>query len=136
MGVTAGTNTYNWTYQYNGLNQLVSMTDPCGHTTSYDYKNSGRLKDKYLPNGITGTYSYNPDGDINSIVYISVTTNILNLSYPSYDNAHNILTEVENGVTKTFSYDNLNQLLRVNVSGANTESFTPLESRAIYRGMI
>jgi uncharacterized protein RhaS with RHS repeats len=31
----AGTNTYN------GLNQLVSMTDSCGNTTRYNYKNSG-----------------------------------------------------------------------------------------------
>ena len=87
-----------------------------------DYKNSGRLKDKYLPNGITGTYSYNPDGDINSIVYISGTTNILNLSYPSYDNANNIPTQGINGVTKTFNYDTMNQLTGVNVSGTNTET--------------
>ncbi len=125
MGVTAGTATYNWMYQYNGLNQLTSMTDSCGNTTRYDYKNSGRLKDKYLPNGITGAYAYNPNGDVNTIGYtISGSTNVLNLNYPSYDNAHNILTQVKNGVTKTFSYDNVNQLVGVNVSGTNTESFT------------
>ncbi len=48
----------------------------------------------------------------------------MNLSYPSYDNANNILTQVENGVTKTFNYDNINQLLGVNVGGVQTEQFT------------
>ncbi len=43
---------------------------------------------------------------------------------PSYDNAHNILTQGINGVTKTFSYDNLNQLTGVNVGGVQTEQFT------------
>ena len=56
---------------------------------------------------------------------------MLNLNYPSYDNAHNILTQRKNGVTHSFSYDNVNQLLGVNVGGTNTESFTPLESLAI-----
>ncbi len=111
IGVTARTNTYNWTYQYNGLNQLTRITDSCGNTTRYDYKNSGRLKDKYLPNGITGAYTYYQNGDVNTIGYtISGSTNVLNLNYPSYDNAHNILTQVKNGVTKTFNYDNINQL--------------------------
>ncbi len=104
MGVTTGTNTYNWSYQYNGLNQLVSMTDSCGHTTNYDYKNSGRLKDKYLPNGITGAYSYNPNGDINAIQYKAGSTKVLNLNDSSYDNAHNILTQVKNGCKSSETY--------------------------------
>ena len=64
--------------------------------------------DKYLPNGITWAYSYNPNGDINDITYTSGANSILNLSYPSYDNAHNILTQGINGVTKTFNYDTMN----------------------------
>jgi hypothetical protein len=36
------------------------------------------MKDKYLPNGITGAYSYNPNGDISTIAYTSVSTNVLN----------------------------------------------------------
>jgi YD repeat-containing protein len=31
---------------------------------------------------------------------------------------------VKNGVTKAFNYDSVTQLLGVNVSGTNTESFT------------
>jgi YD repeat-containing protein len=49
---------------------------------------------------------------------------VLNLNYSSYDNAHNILTQVKNGVTKAFSYDNVNQLLGVNVSGIQKEQFS------------
>ncbi len=37
---------------YNGLNQFVSMTDSCGNTTRYDYKNSWWLKGGYLRDGI------------------------------------------------------------------------------------
>ncbi len=37
---------------YNGLNQLVSMTDCCGNTTLYDYKNTRRRKEGYLRDGI------------------------------------------------------------------------------------
>ena len=81
-------------------------------------------KDKYLPNGITGAYGYNPNGDINTLQYKAGSTNVLNLNYPSYDNVHNILTQGKNGVTKTFSYDNLNQLTGVNVGGVQTEQFT------------
>ena len=80
--------------------------------------------DKYLPNGITGAYSYNPNGDINAIAYTSGANNVLNLNYSSYDNAHNILTQGKNGVTRTFSYDNVNQLTGVNVGGVQTEQFT------------
>jgi YD repeat-containing protein len=79
---------------------------------------------QYLPNGITGAYTYNPNGDINTLQYKAGSTNVLNLNYPSYDNAHNLLTQIKNGVTHSFSYDNVNQLLGVNVSGTNTESFS------------
>jgi hypothetical protein len=95
------------------------MVDSCGHTSSYDYKNSGRMKDKYLPDGITGAYTYYANGDINTLQYKAGSTNVLNLNYSSYDNAHNIPIQVKNGVTKAFNYDSVNQLLGVNINNIN-----------------
>lgn len=118
-------------FNYNPLDQILNKNLSNGSTVSYEYSVRNFLKNKEVKNslgntifnltferdkeanvlneqnqtGITKSYQYDSNYQLLQANY----SNGYSFNY-SYDAAGNILTKTVNGVTSTYSYNNLNQL--------------------------
>ena len=76
-----------FSYTYNLLGEVTTMTDVANNTTAYGYDATGQLTQVTLPGGTTITYVYNAAGDRTEVIDGGTTT-----SYSS--NADNEVTQV------------------------------------------
>ena len=105
---------------------LTSMRMYSGDTITYQYNNLQQLAYKHIASNRSGGgfwegYVYNGTQVLIKRNWISDTALTHTFTY-TYDGNGNILTEKLNGITKTYAYDNLNQL--TGVTGSCTESYT------------
>ena len=97
---TLGSGTISTTYRYDAEDNMTSVTDPNGNTTTYAYDDFHRMQTQGSP--VSGTTSY------------------------SYDAAGNLTATTDaNGVATTRTYDAANRLLTAtSAGGASSESVT------------
>jgi len=121
-----GTNTTNYTYSYNNLNQLTSKSDGATTTTTYTYDDNGNLIQKSviandseaislsswtyenkmkavtLPDSSVTTFSYNPEGlRIKKIDSGGTTKYVLDglAVLKEYDGSNNLLATYTPGIS-------------------------------------
>ena len=90
-------------YTYDKLNRITSRTVTNGTTYSTAYT--------YVPG--SSTYGANATTPLVATITQGSGVNAMNFAY-TYDNRGNITSETRNGVTTTYEYDALGQLIRVN----------------------
>ena len=118
-------------YTYNSLNEQTSMTDAAG-VTAYAYDATGQLTQVTLPGGATITYVYNASGDRTEVVSSGTTsytsnddneiTQVGSTTY-TYNANGDLASSTTAGVTTTYTYNDLNQLLSISVQGGSTTTF-------------
>ena len=91
-----------FTYGYDALGQLTSVTYPDGHIVTYDYDAAGNRR-QVIDNGVATSYTTN---NLNQYTQVGDTTY-------AYDADGNMTSQTENGVTTTYSYDPQNRLVGV-----------------------
>ena len=92
-----------FSYGYDALGQLTSVTYPDGHIVTYDYDEVGN-RIRVTDNGVETEYTTN---DLNQY------TQVGDVTY-AFDADGNMISQTENGVTTTYSYDAENHLVGVN----------------------
>ncbi len=127
-GDASGTLLFEYTYSYNMLNQLNSLTGPgsVNDITTFDCWHTGRMKTKTFPNNVTSNYYFSANGNLETLTYTSSTgASLLNLSY-TYGNVSNIDTKNKDGVVYDYGYDDLYQLTGATIPSATVQnkSFT------------
>ncbi|WP_164821827.1 RHS repeat domain-containing protein, partial [Paenibacillus koleovorans] len=138
-----GGNVYYW---YDDLNRLSSVGQTLedvdttfeDHDVEYTYYKNGQMKTIQQKNGVTSNFTY--DGfRLDALTHKKSDGTVLNAYAYNYDNNGNITNRVENGSSKTFTYDNLNRVVTSDVQSqtfgydvrGNRNSFTsenPTES--------
>jgi RHS repeat-associated protein len=114
-GQTAILGTGSVTRGYNADEQLTSVSDWLGNTSTFAYDSAGNLTKTSYANGVTATQAYDPAGRLTQITDTDADgITLLNLPY-SYDKDGNVtqtdpdLGEVP-GTTEQLTYDKLGQL--------------------------
>jgi len=110
-------------YTYDSDNRVTQVKYNNSNDTkiAYTYDRLNRITERKVTNGTqyNTAYSYVPGSVTNSTSPLiqSITQgsgeNAINFSY-TYDNCGNITSETRNGVTVTYEYDSIGQLIRVN----------------------
>ena len=113
------------TYQHDPAGQLLNLTNALPNQTvlsyfNYTYDSRGRRKSMESLDG-QWTYTYDDIGQLTHAVFATATTNIpsQDLLY-IYDAVGNRIQTVENGVTNSYTPNNLNQYVSV---GATNYTF-------------
>jgi RHS repeat-associated protein/uncharacterized repeat protein (TIGR01451 family) len=138
----AGGTTVNssFTYTYNVLGEVASVTDNANNTTQYAYDAIGELTQVTLPSGQTIGYVYNAAGDRTQVTTggttVAVSSNADNeitqvgSTHYAYDPNGNLTGITDANGTSSFTYNDLNQL--VSIAGADgtttTLQYSPLGS--------
>jgi RHS repeat-associated protein len=107
--LTSGSQTT--TYSYNNAEQLTSAAVSGGQTATYGYNNDGELTSEQVGSGTPTTFCYDPEGDL---------TQASSDSYV-YDINGNRVSETENGVTTTQTFDGSNVVQQT--SGGSTTNY-------------
>jgi RHS repeat-associated protein len=106
--VQVGTGTF--TYGYDAAGRPTSVQNPNSETTSYAYDSVGRQQSITYS---SGAYVGNGYDDRNRQLWANLRkadTTLLHAESWTYDDATNVLTHVNGGVTTTYGYDAANQL--------------------------
>ncbi|MBI2412064.1 MAG: RHS repeat protein, partial [Deltaproteobacteria bacterium] len=128
-------------FSYDSRGNLASLTDPSRHTTTFEYDLADRKTKEtdplneateytYYPNnflktvrdakGQTATYNYDAAGRLTSITYADLKQDNF-----TYDAVGNLLTYANEGVSGTFTYDELNRKLTETVNyGAFSKTYS------------
>lgn len=119
-------------YTYDALKRLTKRVESSGSseiiTRNYSYLAGSGSNTSTLVSGLTakhgsttlfsGSYSYDPVGNISSI------TGSAAANY-SYDNQNQLLTEVRGGTPYFYTYDNAGNIkTKTKISGSGTDTFT------------
>lgn len=109
------------TYSYNSSGNLDGITDALGHTTSITNNNHGFPIQITNPMGVSTNFTYNSYGNTTAISIPS-----LNLSSSaSYDNVSRLTSSTDFADhTTTYTYDNNDNLLTTTDAQDHTTSFT------------
>ena len=106
------------TYQYDPAGQLLGLTNRLANSTvisrfNYTYDSRGRRTTMNTLDG-NWTYTYDDLGQLTHAVYAAITTNVPNqdLTY-IYDAVGNRTRTIENGVTNSYTVNNLNEYFSV-----------------------
>ncbi len=115
-------------YTYDADGRLTVVTYPAG-TATYEYDNaSNTLLKKTLPNGVYTTYVYDKARRVTDVVNRKSDNAEIATYHYAYDANSNITREVETTVagtiTKTYAYDKINRLVRVDYSDGTFEAWT------------
>ena len=119
--------THKTAYTYDADNRVteVKYDNSDTHKVNYSYDLLNRITTKTVTNGVpySTTYGYlagdttgygaNATTPLVANITQGEGANAMNFAY-SYDNRGNIVSEVRNGVTVSYEYDELGQLIRVN----------------------
>ena len=113
-----------FTYAYDTLDRLITLTNPAGEVTRYEYFANDLRKKAVFHNGSYTDYAYDAANRLTSIVHRDSTGSILASYAYTYDKMHNRLAVTDhNAVTVSHAYDKLYQLTQVNFP-SETISFT------------
>ncbi len=112
-----------YTYSYDNLDRLVEVFKDAGATSVEDYKYDqyGNRRIQHPNGGATHFYQYDNAQQLQSIREGSDTGSLV-ASF-GYDDNGNLISKNENGVTRTFTYDALDQLEQVEGSDIATETY-------------
>ena len=115
-------------YAYDADGRLTSIASAAG-TATYEYDNtSNKIIKKSLPNGVYTTYAYDQAGRVVTVSNMKSDHSGISTYRYVYDANNNITSEVEVTASatesKTFSYDKLNRLTRVDYSDGTYEAYT------------
>ncbi|MBN2143713.1 MAG: RHS repeat protein, partial [Candidatus Aureabacteria bacterium] len=116
---------YRLNYTYDVLNRLTRIADSSNAFVNFTYDALGRRILQEYSNGVKAAFVYN---DISFLTRIRAVNSgngvIMQLDY-THDKAGNILSETEQGgLTKTYSYDSIYQLLGVGYSDGTSCAFS------------
>ena len=113
--IVSGTNTYSnsahgYRYVYNTKGQLQSLTDPLNYITGYAYDDLyGNVTKETRPN--------------NSVRYFTYDANSFSTVF-TYDDGGNKLTSVRAGVTRSYTWDKLGNMLSETDGNGSTTYYT------------
>jgi RHS repeat-associated protein len=99
------------TYTYDFAWRLKTITNGFGELTSFDYDPASRVIKKSFANGTYETYSYDSRSRVEWIKLFNSSNQLLSQHQYTYDPSSNVLTRTDNGVTTTFGYDDIGQLI-------------------------
>jgi RHS repeat-associated protein len=119
-GMTDGSGTWSWTFD--SLHRMTSVTEGAGSTVSYQYDLRGDLTAITYPNGKTVTRSYDAAGNLTGVTDWLGHTTIF-----GYDANSNLGSEqYPSSVNSQLGYNDANQLTSLNLtkSGASLASFS------------
>lgn len=100
-----------WSKTYDQWHRSVSTTNPWNETTSVEFDNAGRVDKKTLASGMYETYSYDVMSRLEEIRVIDSSDLIQDIKQYVWDEASRVTSALEGGVTTTYTYDDLDQLL-------------------------
>lgn len=106
-------------YEYNVHDQLVKLSDPLGNSLSLAYDLLGRVTEQTDANGNTTNLTYTPNGHLSSR-----TDAIGNQDTYTYNEMGWLTKKTEGGITSTYSYDALGQIITASDALGNTITFT------------
>jgi RHS repeat-associated protein len=99
------------TYSYDKLNQLTSAT-LAGASLSLAYFDNDDLQSVTLPNGVTETFTYRPNGPVQTITVNGPGGQLEQFAY-TYDDVLNVDTQSDALGLHDYGYDDLNRLTQV-----------------------
>ena len=107
-------------FSYNGMGNIVSMTDPRTNTTTFTYATNG-VDLLTISNGLGAVrMMYNAQHDL-----VSVADRTSNTTTFTYNNFGRIISRVDpSGITNSYIYDASNRLSEVRRNGMAIESMT------------
>jgi RHS repeat-associated protein len=110
------------TYAYDQLNRLTKITDSAKKDTSYVYDATGNVTTRNLPNSVVTTYMY--DG-LDRFIQLKHAKNnkVLASNQYSYNDAGEIIQNIDQSGTHLYSYDALDQLTSASFPATGTESY-------------
>ena len=139
LSAVTNANTNLTQYQHCDCGVLESVTTAMTNVTHYEYDNAGRIVKTVNPNGLSVTNSYNAIGRVAQVadsywytVYgynnqglVTVVSNAVGkVSGAVYDILDQLSSQTDaNGVTTSFTYDDLIRLATRLISGTATETF-------------
>lgn len=113
-------------YTYDLAGQMITMTDPVGRTTTYEYDALGRQVKVTLPDQDEGAeLTYDAVGNV-----LTTTDQLGNTTTFTYDNLYRRTSEIDanpaeaNQGTTTYTYDALGNMLTLTDPEQNTTTFT------------
>ena len=100
-------------YAYDAIGRLSKLTDGSGNLiVQYTYNAAGNLIQKDMGNGTRTVYTYDPDGNVLSIVNLAPDHTAVNsFDDYTYDALGNILTDTNQDGEWTYNYDADSQLI-------------------------
>ncbi len=107
------------TYSYDRLNRLASATNWLGKTTNYTYDAVSNLLQTQYPNRAGTTFAYDAANRLTEIVNSALGLPLLRLDY-SLDKVGNRTSLSVDGISTTFSYDPLNELVSAQLGPLKT----------------
>ena len=115
----------NWTYTYDALNRVTSVTNPNNETTTFNYDAISRRTSMAFGNGVVTAYTYDAASQLTSMSSDKGAANISSYSY-TYDEVGNRLSMTDNNGTHTYQYDNIYRLITAThpQAGNPDEAFT------------
>lgn len=96
------------TYQYDSRNLLSQLVTNNGKTVTMGYDAALRMTEVSFPNNTGGTYAFDDKGRLESLTYSNVP--LVDFDY-SYTDRGNIASITEPQLSKSYSYDAIQQLL-------------------------
>ena len=113
-----------WTALYDVYDRAYGSTNPFSETTTVEFDNAGRVDRKNLPNGMYEEYTFDDRSRPTFIKTYDSSDALQDTKSYVWDAASRITSAVEGGVTTTYGYDLIDQLL--------TEVKTALSYSAAY----
>jgi RHS repeat-associated protein len=113
--MTDGTGTT--TYTYDNANRLTSLQNPQSETTSYTYDDANRRTRQTFSSGQYDELGYSTRNWQTSVSHKNSSGTVLSSESYVYDSAGNLTSKTVDGVTTTYTYDNIDQLLSESRTG-------------------
>ena len=118
-------------YTFNENNQMTTIKNKLGETTSYQYDESGRRTRKTYHNEMYATNDYDESGNLLSLNYFNKDNNPLARFQYEYDKNGNktrkeeILPNISgnDNINVAYEYDKLNQIIVENISGGTLTEY-------------
>jgi RHS repeat-associated protein len=97
------------TYAYDSVGNQISVADPMGRVTAFEYDNRNRKIAQHLPGGRTTRWEYDLNGNVTRIINPDNT-----VKTKTYDAMNRVLTETdEMGYTVSYEYNWGGQVFRI-----------------------
>jgi RHS repeat-associated protein len=99
-----------FSYGYDALNRLTSVTNPQSNTFTFIYDADGRRTQMVAPNGVTTVYTYDNASRITSITATNSSSVVVSSESYTYDAVGNRLTMTDVEGTHNYTYDSIYRL--------------------------